>query len=286
MDRSVRVVALHTFKECLRRRVFLVVPIVTAVFLALFALGVHYAFRSVDAAEMAGRQFVDQRSLAGATLMGLSMFVTLFLGSALAIFLTFSTIRGDSEIGVLQPLVVRPVARSGLLIGRLAGASIICVAYVLVLYFGAMLITGLTGNWWPDPIVLPALQLALAVVTVTALSLLGSTMMPALANGIGMFMIYGAGLLAGLLSQLGEVLDSPALARTGHIASWVLPFEALYQSSLDSLTSNATGITRVLVQLGPLGGAHPGGAWLIAWSLVYIAAVAGLTVLAFSRSDL
>ena len=47
--------------------------------------------------------------LTGSTLLGLSMFVTLFLGTVLAVFLTLNAVRGDAERGLLQPLVVRPV---------------------------------------------------------------------------------------------------------------------------------------------------------------------------------
>ena len=39
------------------------------------------------------------------------MFATLFLGAILAVFLTFSAVRGDAERGLLQPLLVRPLPR-------------------------------------------------------------------------------------------------------------------------------------------------------------------------------
>jgi Cu-processing system permease protein len=218
--------------------------------------------------------------------VGLSMFVTLFLGSALGIFLTFSAARGDAEQGLLQPLVVRPVARAGLLVGRALGATVLCVAYVLVLYGACVVVTGTMGGWWPDPVALPGASLAAAVAVVIALTLLGSVFLSSLTNGIAMFMLYGAGLLAGLLGQLGDVLSSPTLSATGNIASWVLPFEALYQAGLNSLTSSATGLTRVIVQLGPLGGAQPGGPLLALWSLTYVVAVGGAALFAFARRDL
>ncbi|MDQ3645621.1 MAG: ABC transporter permease [Actinomycetota bacterium] len=284
--RTAWTIAKHTLRECTRRRVFLVVPVAALGFLALFALGAHLAFRTTGGTfEEAGR-LVDARALVGASLVGLSMFVTLFLGSSLGIFLTFSAVRGDAEQGTLQPLIVRPVARSGLLLGRFLGATLVCAVYVVVLYAGAVVLVGVSGNWWPDPLVAPVLHLVLAVTIVIALSLLGSVFLPALPNGIVMFMAYGAGLLAGLLGQLGEGIGSSGLERTGRISAWVLPYEALYQAGLHSLTSQATGLTRVVVQLGPLGGAEAGGAPLIAWSLLYLALVGGATLLAFERKDL
>ena len=47
--------------------------------------------------------------MAAATLLGLAMFATLFLGTVLAVFLTLGAVRGDAERGLLQPLLVRPV---------------------------------------------------------------------------------------------------------------------------------------------------------------------------------
>ena len=54
---------------------------------------------------------VDTRTFAGAFLLGLAMFATLFLGVVLAVFLTLGVVSGDAERGLLQPLVVRPVGR-------------------------------------------------------------------------------------------------------------------------------------------------------------------------------
>ena len=283
---SIWTIARLTLRECVRRRVFLVVPIASIGFLALYALGNHYAFQSVRGRANVGGGFVDAQVLAGATLVGLSMFVTLFLTSALAIFLTFSTIRGDAEQGLLQPVVVRPVARSGLLIGRFVGTSLVTAAYATFLYAAAVTITWVIGDWHPAPLLPSGLAVVLGVEVVIALSLLGSSIANALPNGIAMFMVYGAGLLAGLLAQLGQALSSPSLETTGRVASWALPFEALYQAGLYNLTSSTRGVTRVIVQLGPLGGAATGGWGLVAWSVGYIALVGAVAVAVFSRRDL
>ena len=61
---------------------------------------------------------------------GSSMFTILFLGAVLAVFLTLGAVRGDAERGLLQPIVVRPVGRTSLLLGRYAGAASVCAVYV------------------------------------------------------------------------------------------------------------------------------------------------------------
>jgi Cu-processing system permease protein len=284
---AVWTIARHTVRECVRRRVFLVVPIATIGFLSLYALGNHYAFRNIGQTTtgFAGA-LVDERALAGSTLIGLGMFMTLFLTSSLGIFLTFSTIRGDAEQGVLQPLVVRPVARWGVVVGRFVGASVVCATYAACLYLATVLITWTIGSWSPSPLLLPGITMTAAVEVVIALSLLGSTLLTALPNGIAMFMLYGAGLLGGLLGQLGKVLSSPSLETTGRVTSWVLPYEALYQAALNYLTASATGLTRVVVRLGPLGGATAGGPLLGIWAVVYILGVGMGCIALFGRRDL
>jgi Cu-processing system permease protein len=214
------------------------------------------------------------------------MFTTLFLGAVLAVFLTLGTVRGDAERGLLQPLVVRPVGRSALLAGRFGAAAGVCAVYVSAVYAGAVVITGASGGWWPDDPVGPGLALVAGVILIAALSLLGSIFLSATANGIAIFMAFGAGLAAGLLGQIGDALDVDSLQNVAKVASWLLPFEALYQGGLDSLTSGATGATRVIVQLGPFGGAQESGPGLWVWSAVYLALVAGIARAAFARRDL
>jgi Cu-processing system permease protein len=279
-------IAAYALRESMRRRVFVVVLILTLAFLALYAIGTEAAFDSVESNVAGEVLYVDDQVLTGSTLLGLAMFTTLFLGAVLAVFLTLGTVRGDAERGLLQPLVVRPVGRSALLAGRFGAAAGVCAAYVTAVYAGAVVITGASGGWWPDDVVGPGAALVAGVILIAALSLLGSIFLSATANGIAIFMAFGAGLAAGLLGQIGDALDVDSLKNVAKVASWLLPFEALYQGGLDSLTSGATGATRVIVQLGPFGGAQEGGAGLWVWSAVYLALVAGIARAAFARRDL
>ena len=282
---GVRVVAAYAIQESVRRRVFTVVLILTVVFLALYAWGASLAFDEVTTFSGEGDP-VDAEVLTGSTIFGLAMFSTLFLGAVLAVFLTLSAVRGDAERGLLQPLVVRPVGRTQMLAGRFAAAAGVCAAYVGAVYLTAMLITGAVGGWWPDRVLAPGLALASAVVVIAAIALLGSVFLSATANGIGVFMVFGAGLAAGLLGQIGEALSSNRLEDIAEVAAWLLPFEALYQSGLDGLTADARGFTDVAVALGPFGGADEGGPLLWVWVAVYVGLIGLAARAGFARRDL
>ncbi|MDQ3866814.1 MAG: ABC transporter permease [Actinomycetota bacterium] len=285
---AVSVIVGYAFRESLRRRIFHIVLLLSAAFLGLYALGAKQAFE--EARELAEEgpigDVLDETVLTGATLLGLAMFATLFLGAVLAVFLTLAVVRGDAERGILQPLVVRPVGRSTLLASRFLAATAVCTLYVAALFAASSAITYGIGGWWPDRFLVPALELAGAVVVIVALSLLGSIFLSATANGIAIFMLFGAGLVAGLLGQIGEALGSETLTEIARWTSWALPFEALYQDGLNAISSESFGLTAQALQLGPFGGAQAAGAGLVPWTLAYLGAVALAGFAAFARRDL
>lgn len=263
---------------------FLVVLLLTLAFLALFwVAATHLSHHLRDIQPPLG---VDAKTVLGGTLLGLAMFTTLFLGTVLAIFLTLGAVRGDAERGLLQPLVVRPLGRATFLLARFGGAAAVCTAYVLAVYLLAMVIVAAEVDWWPDRIVAPAVELGAAVVVLVALSLLGSVLLSATANGVGIFMLFGAGLVGGLLGQIGHALNSGTLKAIGRDSSWALPFEALYQDGLHRITESSGALTSFVVRLGPFGGAQGATAWFWPWLAVYLAVVAVVALAAFARRDL
>ena len=269
-----------------RHAAFLAVVALTVAFLALYGLGAHFVFR--DAREFAGGEqgILDPHAFAGATIFGLAMFATLFLGAVLAVFLTLGAVRGDAESGLLQPLVVRPIGRTTMLVARFAGAAGLSGAYVVIVYLTAAALTAAIGDWSPDHLLGPALGLALGVAIIAAISLLLSVLLPVTAQGIVVFMVFGAGLTAGLLAQIGNAIDSDSLHTIGRVASWALPFEGLYAAGLHGLISETSGLTGVVLQLGPFGGSEAAAPGLIAWAFVYMLGVLALAAFAFSRRDL
>ena len=279
-----RVVAAHAIRESLRRRVFAVVLVLSIVFLGLYTWGTSELFGDLSGFD--SNEFgVDADTLAGATVLGLAMFAILFLGAVLATFLTLGAVRGDADRGLLQPLIVRPLGRPAYLGGRLLAASAVSAGYVVVLFGACTIVTGLIG-WWPDRFVAPALALAGAAVVIAAIALLGSVVLSSTANGIAVFMVFGAGLIAGLLGQIGEALGSDTLDTISDVATWVLPFEALYQDGLAQLTADVEGTTAAIVSLGPFGGAQEAGAALWPFAVAYVGAAFAAAAGLFARRDL
>jgi Cu-processing system permease protein len=279
--RSTWVVFNYALRESLRRRVFHAGLVLTVVFLSLYTLGC--SFVHLPEADLAGER-VDVYS--GAVILGLAVFAIYFFGVSLAIFLTISAVRGDAEQGLLQSLIVRPLARWEFLLGRLLAAIAVAVIYVAIVFSVSIAITDATLGWVPKHALTAGLELSAAIAVVAVVSMLSSVYLSGVANGIGVFMLFGAGLFGGLLGQIGESGGFPRLRQTATVIRYFTPFEWLYQGSLGRLIEGESGITQVALRLGPFGGSVGSGAGAWLWSAVYVLTVAGVTVLAFARRDL
>jgi len=281
------IVAGYALRESLRRRVFAVVLLLTLLFLGLYAYGTAKVFDESESF-IVGRNIgtLDTTGFVAATMLGLGMFAILFLATVLAVFLTLGAVRGDAERGLLQPLVVRPLGRTSMLLGRFAAAAAVCVVYVLLVYSATTLIVHEASGRWPDTFVGPGLALAAGSVVIVALALLGSVFLSATANGIVTFMLFGAGLVGGLMQSIADAIGSHSLDRIAHWVSLALPFEALYQAGLHALTADQTGFTGALIQLGPFGSSHAGGPLLDLWAAAYVALALAVAAWGFARSDL
>lgn len=275
-------IARLALREAVRRRVLPVVVVLSLVFLVLFwiAVGVVRDSQSKTRAVDGFGPVLD--SLAAGFLVGMATFATLFLGATLAIFLTSGSIRGDAERGLLQPLIVRPVGRVRVLAGRWLAATIIAAPYAFVLELGAMGILRWRADYVAPNAVVASLELALAVSLVALLALASSVVLSQIASGIGSFMAVGAGLVGGLVGQIGDALDSKSLEGAADVIATALPFQGLYEDVLDRLTPEGADA----IQLGPLGGASQAPGWFAFWTAAWAIGIAGFALWRFHRRDL
>ena len=194
---SIPTIVGYGLREALRRKVFAVVLVLTAAFLTLYWLANHYIFRDISGISPPGG--IEPRPFAGAFVFGLAMFATLFLGVVLAVFLTLGAVRGDAERGLLQPLIVRPVGRSTLLLARWLGA----IAVFLLVFLSTF------------PVVIPFLlmrdaQRALRVSNAVAVVMLFIT-----GYAYGHMTHRGPGLVGGAMVILGVTLVGLTMALGG-----------------------------------------------------------------------
>lgn len=289
--RNALLIAELSLREAVRKRLVVVLLLLTAAFIGFYLYGVWRLEGTLD--QRAVDAGLDGRSTTGAANIPVmyaalfGMYLVFFLGSLMAVLSTVGAVSADVENGVMQSVLARPIRRAELVLGRWLGFTVVNVGYV-ALVSAALLggIAALTGFVPPDA--LPAVGLILlAVALLTALTVLGSTLFTTLANGIGVFVLYGAGFAGGILTAIGSFSDSPTLLTLGRVASVLMPTNSLWLGATYHLQPE------VLRQLGeasrganPLFSTEPIVPGMVLWAAAYAALAVGLAMWRFSRRDL
>jgi Cu-processing system permease protein len=278
-----------SLREHARRRTAYVALALGAVFVALYSVGIHFIWaevsREIESGKRGAGPAVEMRQLVPATMFGLSMFATWFLSAVAATFMAAGGIRGEAERGVLQHVLVRPVARHTVLLARLAAAALLAVGFLCAVLACCALATRLITGWQPGNLIEALLLLALGTTSVTAFATAFSVRLHGVAAGIASLMLFGVGLVGGLLEQLGTAIQVASVRQAGEWLSTALPFEVMYQAALHEITSEVTGVSGIVVRLGPFGGAREASAALVVWALVWTAAIIALAAWRLRRRD-
>ncbi len=289
--RNVLLIAELSLREATRKRLVSVLLVLSALFLGFFLFGVYrLEMRLDDRAVQAG---LDGRSPTGAANLPVmfsalfGMYLVYFLGSLMGVLSTVGAVSGDIESGVMQSVIARPVSRAQLVAGRWLGFTAVNVAYVALLSAGLLggvrLITGYT-----PPEALPAAALLLLAVTVlTSLTVLGSTLFTTLANGIGVFVLYGVGFTGGILSAIGTFADTPTLTSLGRVANALMPTNALWLGASYHLQPEIMRqVGEVSRGANPFTSSVPVEPLLVVWAAVLAALALLAAMWRFSRRDL
>jgi len=276
-------------REHARRRTALIALGLGALFVALYSLGVHFIWaeitRDIESGKRGPGGVAEVRQLVPATMFGLAMFGTWFLSAVAATFLAAGGIRGEAERGVLQHVLVRPVARDTVLLARLAAAALLAIGFLLLVLACCALATRLVTGWGPSHLVRALLLLAFGTTAITAVAAAISVRLHGAAAGIATLMLFGTGLVGGLLEQLGQGINVASVRRSGEWLSTALPFESLYQAALHEITSDIPGVSGIVVRLGPFGGARAASTSLALWALTWTAAIGALAIWRLRRRD-
>jgi ABC-type transport system involved in multi-copper enzyme maturation permease subunit len=278
-------IARFTIHEAISRRLVLAAAVLSLVFVGLYALGFSFLFATAPPFAN-GRASSTDVAMAGTILTVLGLYAVHFLSSFVALFLTVGAISSEIDSGTLHAVLARPIRRADVVLGRwLAYAGLISI-YVMAMASSilalAWLITGYQAFDPPRAIGLMTLG-ALLLLTV---SLLGSTILSTLANGVVAFSLFGLAWLGGLIEFTGGMVQNGAMVNLGIVISLLVPSDAIWKAAsfyAQSPLFLALGGTRGQV---PFIGAAPPTIALVVWALGYPVVFLLLAVRAFSRRDL
>jgi Cu-processing system permease protein len=272
--------------------------VLSVAFVALFAVGFALLYnnqqRSLMEAEALGTGVLAAREelLAMSTiLVVLGLYGVQLLGALLGLFLGVASVSPEIDSGALHAVLARPLSRLQYLLGRFLALAGLLAAYVLVMS-GALLLTArVVAGFTPGDARRVVGLMLLEVLILLAVSLLGSTVLPTLANGVVMLALFGIAWLGGIL---GFVATFPPgnelLANLGTAAGLLLPADAVWRGAsfhvLPPSFLAATSLAGGEVDGPPFVSTAPMAPAMLAWALAYPAACLALAVAAFRRRDL
>jgi Cu-processing system permease protein len=294
---SVLVVARWTVLEARRRRLVLAGVVLSVAFVALFAVGfaLLYASQERDLAEAgalgSGLEAREELLAMSTILVILGLYGVQFLAALLGLFLGVASVSPEIDSGALHAVLARPLGRLQYLLGRFLALAGLLVTYVVVMSAALLLVARAVAGYQPGDATRAVALMVLEVLILLAVSLLGSTVLPTLANGVVMLALFGLAWLGGIIGFISTIPPGNELmANLGTAVSLLLPADAVWRGasfhvlppSFLAATSFANGEDVGL----PFGSTAPMAPAMLAWALAYPLACLSLAVAAFRRRDL
>lgn len=270
-----------TIRETMRRRVVLVLAVLTI----LFAIGVGWGFDRLALTAREHSALDAQVKVVVAQLLVMVMFMFSFIVGMTAVFVTSPTIAGEVESGVMLSILARPIRRETVLLGKWVGSAVVVVGYAIAGGAVILAIVNLTTGYMPPAPVQALAFLAGETVIGVTLAILLSTFVPPMAGGAIAVACFGTVWIAGIAASIGQALNNESLVRVGTISQLLLPTDALWRGTVFHLEP-----TIVLLAGSGLGNPFlaltaPTPVFLI-WCAAWIATVLGAAMFVFRSREL
>ncbi|HCC33311.1 MAG TPA: ABC transporter permease [Clostridiales bacterium] len=283
--------ALFTFREAWRKRVVLVAGGLTLAFLILFGTGLHFVLGdTVRGADLTASFWAMMEVI---TLSSMGIYLASFLVAGVAILAAVGSVSGEIENGTLYALAVRPLSRRDLFLGKFLGVGAMLIAYAALLFLA---LAGLI--YWQTGLVLPGLGPALGLfilkpLVLLSITMLGTTRLTTLGNGVLAFGLYALAVVGGMMEQIGVLLGNTATVYTGVVTSLVLPADAVYRRLVATVVNrmplgNGQDVPFLNPQmtLGPIGSGSTPSDWMLVYTLAYVVFLVAVAVYTFQRRDI
>lgn len=270
-----------TFMEARWRKIAWAVVLLGFAFLVVFGVGFYFMWRDMgrfnDIASVRALEPVNFFILIG-------FYGIAFLAVALALLISVDTVAGEIASGTIQTVVTKPLRRWEVIVGKWLGLGLMLSAFTVVMSAALIVIVyGITRYLPPNPA--PAVVLIiLEGLVVLTLSILGGTRLPALANGVVIFMLYGLAFIAGWIEQIGAMLRNEAAINTGIVVSLIMPSEAMWKRAAYLLQPPM--LRELGLDFTAFGAASTPSPLMVDYTVVYIVALLLLAIHLFNTRDL
>jgi len=270
-------------KEASRKKTFVVMAVIAALFLILWGILLHFALNM--------RVPTGMRGLADYLMTQMGLQFASMLLVLLTIMLSAGAVSSELETGLMHGILSRPLRRAEYMLGKLLGLTLITAAsatvfYTLLLVIGAVNGLSTVVSLTAGQALGGMLLFMTAPFAALCLTLWGSVYFKTVPNGILMIFIYILGQIGGMVEMVGQLLNNRPISSAGIFLSLISPFHMLYITCQNFLLPSAD-ITRNAARMagGLAGSGAPPSVWMYTWAAAYTAGFVLLSLRGFSNKD-
>lgn len=273
-----------TFREAARKRIVLVAAILTVVFIAMYGTSLHFIAEQL----VRDRKYMPQNVLdqVKSQYIVLGLFLSSLIISVTAVFASVGAISSEADSGLLQAVLARSVRRREVILGKFLGYAAMLSIFSIVIFTSIMSLgKTMLGIETRNEIfalgyfvLQPLLLMGLAVMFSTFLSTLGS--------GIAAFTAYAIATVGGFIEQIGAVIRNPVLIRTGIVSSLLMPSDALYRKTANTMIVMKSSLLDAYQAANPFASINPPSPMMTAYAIGYLIVTILIAIRIFSRRDI
>ena len=272
-------IARLTFLEARQRRLLWIVSLLGLALLLLYAVGFFFMYRDFSVSGIMTENAFFQGSN---TLAIMGFYAVNFLSIMMTVVVSVDTLAGEVASGTIHTIVTKPLRRWEVVLGKWLGFAAMLSVFVGAMSGGVIAITWLITRTTIPNAIHGILLMILGVLVILTLSILGSTRLSTLANGVCVLMVYGLAFIAGWIEQFGAFAHNATAVNLGIVVSLLVPAESMWKRAAYLMQPPA------LRELGlsPFGTASSPSSAMVIYAGVYTLIALFVAMRSFHTRDL
>lgn len=277
----------YTIKEMARKRALLFVALLTAGFLAIYGYGLHMVFKNTANSDNLTNVFYY---IQYSQLLSAGLYFGSFIVAFLTVLTSVSAISGDVESSAIYAVLVKPIKRYEVVLGKFIGYGIILTVYSSLFFLAIIGLNVATGNkltFQFSNILKAMLYFDLGPIAFLSFVICMSSMFSTVNTGVISVMAYGIAMIGGILEQIGTLIpkgQGQGLINAGIITSLIMPTDVIFRKMTSELLSTSEGFS--FITGGLFGAQSQPSPYMIGYIFAYIAFLVIYGAAKFTYRDL
>lgn len=279
-------IALSTFKEIYRKKIFHFIGILTILYLALLIV----IFRIMGKNISANNGIIDVIMDLSSIISIIGFYFSSMLVAFLTVMLSIGIVSSEIENGTILTILTKPLKRREYILGKYIGTALLVILYSDFLYIAVIIISTISKISIVQTFGIAALLkgflfFILQPLTILSLSLYGSTKLKTLNNGILVISIYILGTIGGVVEQIGTLTNNASLSTIGILSSLISPFEVIYSKMISTIFTSL-GSFSFFGGFSISGKSTTPSIWMMIYVFVYLVFFIFMSIRGFKYKDI